>query len=141
MREPARQFANRQAMAGRQGRAADKAFFAVFQVEPVNGPTRRVGAVQHPDFLAEPGADLTEVVQRSDVGIDATADILQIKQNNVEIGEHGICWFPVLSIKTDDRDTVHGIQVVIGLDHIVLFVTAHTVLWAKSCHYRATDAD
>ena len=74
---------------------------------------------------------LEHVTQRSDERVDSAADVLQIDEQNVK-GIHHFRRRPAyFTVKAEDRDAVHGIDVVPRLDHVVLLVPAQAVLRAE----------
>jgi hypothetical protein len=77
------------------------------------------------------GRGFEDVKQGGDEGIDSAAKVLEIDQENVE-ALHRLGRRPAyLSIEAEDRDLVQRIREVVAFDHIVLLVTAKTMLRAE----------
>src|SRR5439155_3254016 len=86
--EPARQLAHRQPVTHRQRTGADEALPALAQTRALDRAPSRVRPVEHPDALSVPRGGLEHIAQRSDEGIDAAAEVLQVDQKYVEALHH-----------------------------------------------------
>ena len=126
--EPAGQLAHGHAMAHGQRPGADKALPARLQQGALHGPARGVGAVEYPHGLLVPGGGFEHVAQGGDEGVDAATQILQIDQQHVEAVHHRRGGPAHLAVQAEHGDAVLGVEVVGGLDHVVLLVPAQAVL-------------
>lgn len=110
---------------------AHKTLPAWFQQASFHRPAGGVGSVQNPEALAALGAGLDQVSQSRHKGVDAGANVLQVGEQDIEGVHHlgrGVAHVPV---ETEHGDLVLRIQVVLRLDHVVLFVAPHAVLGAE----------
>ena len=115
-------------MPHRQWPSADKAFPALAQSQSLGWTADRIGPVQYPHRLAVLGSGFEHIPERSDERVDAAAQVLQIDQDDIERIEHGRGRPTHFAVQTEHRDAVHRIKKIRRLDHVVLFVTAQTVL-------------
>ena len=76
-------------------------------------------------------AVLEQVAQRRQEGVDAAAHVLQVHEQDVE-GIHHCRSRPAhFPVEAEYRNAVHGVGVVVRLDHVVLLVAAQAVLRAE----------
>ena len=129
--EPVAQLAHGHAVAHGHGACAHEAFPAGLQRQAFDGAARGVGPVEYPHAFAVRGRGLEHVAQRGDEGVDATAQVLQVHQQDVEAVHHLVGGAAHLTVEAEDRDAPAWVHVVGRLDHVVLFVAAQAVLWAK----------
>src|SRR5260370_33170872 len=88
----------------------------------------RVGTIAGDYFL--PNLFRRAHAVRQSVGkcVDATADVLQIEDDHVDVAQHLFGWFARLAVKGKDRQPGFSVYSVRCLDHIVLDITADSVL-------------
>ena len=75
---------------------------------------------------------LEHIEQGVDEGVDATAQILKIKQGDIESRHHLFCRTANIAIERENRNAVKRVGIIWALNHIVLFITAHAMLWTES---------
>ena len=126
--EPARQLPHGEAVAHRQRARSHEALLPGPQLQAFDRPTHGIRPVEHPHRLVEPRGFLQHVAERRDEGVDAAAQILQIDEQHVEAVHHRRRRAAHRSVEAEDRNAVHRIHVIGGLDHVVLLVTAQPML-------------
>ena len=107
---------------------AHEAFPAGPQGQSLDRSADRVGPVQHPDRLPVFRRRLQHMTQGGDEGVDSTAEVLKVDQQDVEGLHHRVGRPPDLAIEAEHRDVVDRILEVRRLDHVVLLVAAQAVL-------------
>ena len=127
-------------MTHRHRTGADKAFAACLEHQPFHGPAHGVRAIQNPNSLVLLRCRLEHVTQRGDECVDSAPEVLKINEQNVKGIHHLRCRPAYFPVKAEDRDAVHGIGVVLRLDHVVLLVPAQPVL-RPECRAQAYVAD
>ena len=89
-------------------------------------PADGVRAVEHHDRLPELGRRLHHVARGVDVGVDAGADVLQVDDDGVHVGQHLRPRLPGLAVQAVER---HALPLrVRRLDHVVLVLPPEAVL-------------
>ncbi len=129
--EPLRKLTECQAVTHGHRAGADKAFAACLERQPLHGPAHRVRTIQNPHGLVLLRSRLEHVTQRGDERVDSAPDVLQINEQNVEAIHHFGGRPAYFTVKAEDRDAVHGVGVVLRLDHVVLLVAAQPMLRAE----------
>src|SRR5260370_15887407 len=87
----------------------------------------RVGTIAGDYFLPKLLRRAHAVRQSVGKCVDATADVLQIEDDHVDVAQHLFGWFARLAVKGKDRQPGFSVSRVRGLDHIVLDITADSV--------------
>ena len=126
--EPDAELAQGEAVAHRDRARADETFPAFAQLQPFDRPAGRIRTIEHPDRLAVFRGGFQHVKKSGDEGVDATADVLQIDEQHVEVREHLLRGTAHLAIETEYGNPMDRIAKVLRLDHVVLLVTAQPVL-------------
>jgi hypothetical protein len=88
----------------------------------------RVRPVEHDDLLAEPGGFLEAVAQRRDEGVDAAADVLEVDQERIDVGEHRGGRPARVGVERVHGDAERRVAPVRRLDHVVLLLAEDAVL-------------
>ena len=91
----------------------------------------RVGPVADDDLQAVLARGLQAVRHRVDVGVDADADVLQVDDEHVEVGQHLRRRLARLAVERIHRHAAHLVVRVPRLDHVVLHIRAEPVLRAE----------
>src|SRR4030095_10524124 len=71
------------------------------------------------------------ICHRVDKCINAAADVLHIKNQDIDVSQHLVCRFPGLAVQRINRHAGFAIHGVICLDHIVLDIATNSVLRTK----------
>ena len=129
--KPVTEFTQGQPMAHGDWTCPDKTLPTFTQCQSLDGTSRRIGPIQHPNRFAMLGGFFEHIKQGGDEGVDAAAQILQIDQHDIECAHHLSRGTAHLAIKAEHRDVVDGVSEIFRLHHIVLLVAPYPVLWSK----------
>ncbi len=114
---------------------SDEAFPSGSKRQPLDGASRRVRPIEHPDALAVLRRSLEHVEERRHVSVDAAAEVLEIDQDRIERSHRLTRRTAYFSIKAEDGDSVFRVREVRGLHHIVLEVASDTVLRSENSRH------
>ena len=128
VKEP-RQFADGHAVPHGNGELPHEALVAGVEHRAFDrGAADGIGAVADDHLDAVTCAGAQAVGHRVDVGVDARADILQVDDKHIDVGQHLAHGFARVAVERVDGNAPHGVARMRGLDHVVLHVRAETVL-------------
>ena len=129
--EPVAKLAQRQPVPHRHRPRPDEALPPRDQRRPFDRPPRRIGPVEHPHRLARRRCRLEHVEQGRDEGVDPAAEVLEVDQHDIERRHHRRGRSAHFAVQAEQRDPELGIDLIRGLDHIVLLVALDPVLRAE----------
>ena len=135
--EQPRELADGHPVAHRYRELADERFEPLDEQRPFDVVAAdRVWPIAHDDRNAMPRAGAQAVGHRVDVGVDASADVLQIDDEHIEAGEHRGRRFARLTVEGIHRHATSRVVGVRRLDHVVLHVGSEPVLRAEDRRQR-----
>ena len=104
------EFSRRHAMHVRDGDLADEGFPLGLQRRSFHAPaTEGIGAVEHDELLAAFGGGFHGHDHGTDVGVAAAADVLQVKHEHVDGGEHRRGRFARGTVQRINDETGHAV--------------------------------
>ena len=130
--EPTRHFAHGHAVTHDHLGRADKAFLPRAQECALDRAARGVGPIKDPYNLVRARCFLEQVKQRRHEGVDAAAEVLQVEQEDIGAVHHPLGRAAHFAIKAEDGNAVLRVDLVAGLDHVVLLVPLQPVLRPES---------
>jgi hypothetical protein len=122
--KPTCKFAYGQTVTHRKRAGTDETLPAFTEAQSFNRTACRVGAIEDPNFFAAGGCSFEHVAKCGYEGVYATAEVLQVDEQDVESVEHVLRRSSDLTVETEYGDAVLGIRIVGALDHVVLLIAA-----------------
>src|SRR5215212_3211345 len=119
-------------MTSREGKLSYKR--RVLRFENISSHTRPIDWVRpiaNDHSLSQSARRSHAVRERVDKRVDATTNVLHVKEQNVDVVEHRVSRLSCLAVERMDRQSRLSIDTVSALDHVVLHVAADSMLRSK----------
>src|SRR5882724_7415385 len=85
------------------------------------------------DLLAKLARSHHAIGHRVGKSIDTAADVLHVKNQQVKVAKHTFRWLARFAVKRINGQSRFPVDRVLGLNHVVLNVTAYPMLRTKQC--------
>src|SRR4030095_5675837 len=94
---------------------------SLLRLQDISGntdPIDWVGAIADSYLFVQSSGSSHEICHRISEGIDPTSDILHIKDQDIDVFQHGVGRFTSLAVKRVNRESSHTVYRVRSLNHI-----------------------